>query len=210
MSDLYPIVVLRPAKIDRSGATRYPKEMWTHIQLVAWIDRQRHDLRQVYNHNPAGGFRPKRTAHWMKRLGQKPGLPDLMFYAPLVYDRRQFVGLALELKRENHGRLTNCQKHWAGVLRQQGWLYVVARGLTQALAAIEKVYPRDAPPVILLASERERRDAVMTALQHPSWSKLSNETLALYCGVAETTVRNAKRGHYAAWRDLQSAQSLTS
>lgn len=179
-------------KVD--SKKRYPKETWVHLRVVDHLRNDRaEDLWEFVAHVPNGGYRPIRTAMWMKRMGQKPGLPDLMIYLPCLWKKKRYIGLCLELKRMGYGTLSDRQKEWAARLEQQGWLYVVAYGLTSALSVIEMAYPPDALPVIPLdATLEERKAAVIEALQHPQHRLFSNRQIARQCGLGKSTVHRIR------------------
>lgn len=83
-------------------------------------------------HVPNGGYRSKRTASQMKRLGVKPGVPDLM----LLVRRGGRSGLFIEMKRRKGGTLSPHQKLWIEHLNNEGFLAVVCRGHEEAIAVI--------------------------------------------------------------------------
>lgn len=96
-----------------------PTEDQLHVGVVAW-------LRVVvwegeFFHPPNGGWRAKKTASLLKRMGAKPGVPDLVFWAlprcPLAY---------VELKRED-GRLSDTQETFKATCESNGVPYHVIK-----------------------------------------------------------------------------------
>ena len=96
----------------------------------------------------AGGARTSMgTAVKLKRAGLKKGVPDVLVFTSIPFHRADpevqpgsFVGLAIEMKRTEGGRLSVEQVDWHARLRQYGWLVVVAKGWLEAKAAIEQAY----------------------------------------------------------------------
>lgn len=82
-------------------------------------------------HIPNGEKREPSTAARLKRMGVKPGIPDLFLPVPMQGSH----GLWIELKRMG-GKPTAIQEAWHGALRQQGYAVVVAAGWHNAAAAI--------------------------------------------------------------------------
>ena len=83
---------------------------------------------------PNGGHRHIRTAMKMKAEGVQAGMPDYFLFVP----RRQFHGLAIELKAPKTGRMSEHQKEIRALLEGQGYEFCVAFGWDEARIAIEK------------------------------------------------------------------------
>ena len=83
---------------------------------------------------PNGGHRHIRTAMKMKAEGVQAGMPDYFLFVP----RRQFHGLAIELKAPKTGRMSEHQKGIRALLEDQGYDFHVAFGWDEARTAIEK------------------------------------------------------------------------
>ena len=83
----------------------------------------------VWFHPANGGIRHIATAARMKRLGVRPGVPDL---ALIIAGRPYF----LELKRAKGGRLSNDQRAMHDELRAAGAVVAVANGLDDALEVL--------------------------------------------------------------------------
>jgi hypothetical protein len=67
-----------------------------------------------------------------KRQGLRPGVPDLMLAVP----RGQYSGLFIELKRTSGGVVSDDQLNLGGLLIDQGYQVIVARGFDEAVALI--------------------------------------------------------------------------
>src|SRR5690606_26095742 len=75
--------------------------------LVQWLEL--HKIR--YTHVPNEGKHKVQYRAKQKRLGVKPGVPDiLIFDRPPLYPEN--VGVAIELKRQKGGRVTPEQTAW--------------------------------------------------------------------------------------------------
>lgn len=111
-----------------------PPEDDEQIALFAWIDmnvNQQPELALAF-HVPNGGHRNPHVGAHMKRMGVKPGVPDLL----LPVKRGRWSGLAIELKRTVGGRVSQDQQWWLVQLREQGWRTVVCRGADEAITTI--------------------------------------------------------------------------
>lgn len=74
----------------------------------------------------------------LKRLGMKPGAPDILIFVPTPCGN--FAGLAIELKRRKGGVVSDNQKEWLQGLRNCEWKAVVCKGADEAIQAIEETY----------------------------------------------------------------------
>ena len=83
-------------------------------------------------HIPNEGKRSPAMAAKLKRLGLRPGVPDLF----LPYPAGGFHGLWLEMKTDV-GRPTACQRDWIEYLRSVGYAAYICRGAGEAINAIE-------------------------------------------------------------------------
>ncbi len=109
--------------------TRVPSEEAEHLELAFWLDNR--DL--LWCHCPNGELRHPRTAHRLRAMGVKAGVPDILIFSrPPLYQLAR--GVAIELKRVNVRRPTVAQAAWLAELGTQGWCVQVCSG---AKAAIE-------------------------------------------------------------------------
>lgn len=96
------------------------------VRYLSW-------LKLLYNHSPNEGKRSPQQASYLKSLGMQAGFPDLFIYEPTT----QYHGLAIELKRERGGRVSEAQKHWIDELNKRGYLAVVCKGYDEAQRVID-------------------------------------------------------------------------
>jgi len=111
-----------------------PTESAEQRALFEWAALQTGNypvLRMLY-HIPNGGSRGKAEAGRFKAEGVKPGVPDIC----LPVARGGFHGLYVELKRRQHGQISDEQKAWITALSNQGYVAVVCRGWNEAANVI--------------------------------------------------------------------------
>ena len=126
----------REAELERMDALRpyVPTvEGWTEAEeqeaLMKWANYASHQfpaLKWLY-HCPNGGTRNPAEAVHLKRMGVKPGVPDLFLPFPAC----GFHGLYIEMKSQQ-GRPTACQREWVEYLRSVGYAAVFCHGFEQA------------------------------------------------------------------------------
>ena len=98
------------------------------MKLAAYLDGQK----LLWCHVPNGGHRRKMVAASLKRQGVKPGVPDVLIFAP--------IQAAIELKRKSGGSVSANQREWLDALGNAGWETYIARGADKAIEwLIEKV-----------------------------------------------------------------------
>lgn len=90
-------------------------------------------------HIPNGGKRGKREAEKLKRMGVKPGVPDLC----LPVARGGFHGLYVEMKRLEGGRVSTEQKAWLAALHEAGHCVALCEGHEQAIAVLRDYLAAD-------------------------------------------------------------------
>lgn len=83
-------------------------------------------------HVPNGGSRNVIEATKLKRMGVKKGVPDILIFDQCIHDGLHYTGVAIELKRQNGGRVTQEQNYWHAALDARGWLVRVCKGADQA------------------------------------------------------------------------------
>lgn len=81
---------------------------------------------------PNGGRRGMIEAMRLKRTGVMAGIPDLMI--PMA--RGNWHGLFIEMKKEKGGVVSESQKYWIGVLREQNYKVEVCHGANEAINEI--------------------------------------------------------------------------
>lgn len=97
--------------------------------LIKWASYETHmfpTLKWLY-HCPNGGTRNPAEAVHLKRMGVKPGVPDLFLPFPVG----DFHGLFIEMKSQQ-GRPTACQREWIEYLRSVGYAAYVCHGFEAA------------------------------------------------------------------------------
>lgn len=100
---------------------------WSHLPAV----RAEAGMLAYLFHCPNGGKRDGITAGQMRRLGVKPGVPDLL----LPIERHGYNGLAIEMKTAT-GTTTPDQDRWLATLRENGWEIHVCRSAEESRQAI--------------------------------------------------------------------------
>jgi hypothetical protein len=113
------------------------------FQFLAHIEGQVPAVAFAF-HVPNGEKREKATAARLKAMGVKPGVPDIL----LPVRSRDFVGLALELKRptrrrERDGGVAPAQERWLDHLEAEGWCCVVAWSWEEAARELLRYLGRD-------------------------------------------------------------------
>lgn len=109
-----------------------PNESVEQRALVRWLDMKG----VLFCHVPNGGKRNIGVAKKMKAEGVKPGVPDV-----LVFDRPpkapHHVGVAIELKRQKRGQVSEHQRQWLGWLEHRGWAVRACNGADEAVKWLE-------------------------------------------------------------------------
>jgi hypothetical protein len=111
-----------------------PTESSEQIAVFEWarlMENQYPELKGLA-HIPNGGARDKITGARLKREGVKPGFPDIV----LLVARGQYHGLAVEMKRQQGGSLSQNQKTWLNRLNAQGYKAVACKGATETIKII--------------------------------------------------------------------------
>lgn len=100
------------------------------VRVVHWLTRARVEFCAV----PNGGYALSVQAGMrMKAAGLRAGFPDLLIFdAPP--NRPDCVGVAVEMKRADGGRVTEEQERWHVALAARGWAVKVCAGAAEALA----------------------------------------------------------------------------
>ena len=111
-----------------------PSEGKEQATLMNWVKMQswRWPEAALLFHIPNGGGRSKAEAGRFKAEGVKAGVPDLFLPVP----RGEFHGLFIEMKRIAGGRVSDEQKDWIRMLREQGFRVEVCKGWQAAAEVI--------------------------------------------------------------------------
>lgn len=106
-----------------------------HMRVAKYLDL----TGLLWFHPPNGGFRRKTEAIRFKKMGVKPGVPDILIVCPFDTDERWYPGLAVELKTKS-GVMTKSQKYWRDRLKSEGWKHSVCRSLDDVIGVVEDCY----------------------------------------------------------------------
>jgi len=113
-----------------------------HRACVRWADAQSGALPELdaLFHPPNGGARTAKEGARMKKMGVKPGVPDLCLpiVRPVVWKNGDVIpagGLWIELKSEN-GRLRDSQRVWRDRLLEHDHCWTLCRSLDAFRAAV--------------------------------------------------------------------------
>lgn len=120
----------------QAGTSWQPTEEMEQEAVIEWtvlMEKQFPELALLY-HCPNGGARSKPEAVRFKKIGVKPGVPDL--FLPVA--RGGWHGLFIEMKRQKGGRLSDDQKAWIDALTEQHYMAVRADGAEQACEILYK------------------------------------------------------------------------
>ena len=126
-TEAYKSSVYVPRVTERTEAD----EQIAVLTWAAYMKGKYPCLERLY-HTPNGGYRNQAEAVQLKRLGVKPGVPDLF----LPYPVGEYSGLWLEMKTEK-GKPTACQRDWIEYLRSVGYCAYVCHSAGEAINAIE-------------------------------------------------------------------------
>lgn len=100
-----------------------PLESDEQKAAAEWLDA----LGLCWIHVPNEGKRSKRYGASLKSQGLKPGFPDILIFTPPPnHPDVRFV--AIELKRQKGGRVSDNQRQWLRELRECGGLSQVCNG----------------------------------------------------------------------------------
>jgi len=91
-------------------------------------------------HTPNGGRRDKREAARFRRLGVRPGVPDVLIFERWQDGEEQGFGVAIELKA-GKGRLSPEQFRTLAELDRRGWWAAVAWTLDEVIEICSRVTP---------------------------------------------------------------------
>lgn len=110
-------------------------------EVCQWLDQ----MGLMYCHVPNGAHlagppsQRARAVRKLKAVGMKRGVPDLLIFTPARFSGERVCGVALEMKREKGGRLTEDQEKWLLQLTEHGWVCAVAHGAKHAIEFLETI-----------------------------------------------------------------------
>ena len=126
-----PATLAPPKRRSCSGRPKLEAtEDQEQIALVNWLDRRF----IPFYHVPNGGARHVLEGARFKRMGVRPGVPDIC----IPRARGNYHGLYVELKRKSGGRLSQHQQYWRATLEKEGYKWVLAFGAEQGMKAVEE------------------------------------------------------------------------
>ena len=117
----------RPVIKKKAYSPPVRSEESEQIALCKWLDFTGAN----YCHVPNGGLRSRLEAVRFKRMGVRPGMPDILIFSVPV--GLPCNGVAIELKRRQGGRVTPVQKLMLERLEEDGWITRVCRGSDEAI-----------------------------------------------------------------------------
>ena len=131
--------IIRDPNAKKSSAVYVPRvtertEQDEQIAVLTWayyMTGKWPCLERLY-HTPNGGYRNQAEAVQLKRMGVKPGVPDLH----LPYPAGGYHGIWLEMKTEK-GKVTAVQRDWIEYLRSVGYRAYVCHNTGEAINALE-------------------------------------------------------------------------
>lgn len=129
MREQRQLALLDPDQKRRRVRNKPAPERSTHIAVVDMLWKLARPG-WYWTHLASGELRTEATGRLLKRLGLKPGLPDLM----LINPEGRF--LFLELKRGKGARLNPAQLEFAGMCQERCIPHAVARNFAEAEAQL--------------------------------------------------------------------------
>ena len=129
-------IIAKRRTVGEAGPQWQPTEEQEQAAVFEWIVLMRNQFPELdlCFHIANGGLRSKPEAVRFKKIGVKPGVPDL--FLPVA--RGGWHGLFIEMKRQKGGRLSDEQKAWIDALTAEHYLAVRADGAEQACEILYK------------------------------------------------------------------------
>lgn len=117
-----------------------PTEYQEQAIVCDWLKAHGVAYYAVPNGAFLAGDAVQRATRWrvMARIGCKSGVPDLVIVTPPPADP-QARGVAIEMKRQQGGRLSPEQAQWVLDLAACGWRVCVARGAVGAIEFLQRL-----------------------------------------------------------------------
>ena len=111
------------------AGVKLSSEELEQVMVVEWCDLKKIPVVHV----PNEGKRSAAYAARLKRIGMRPGFPDL--FIPLA--RGRYHGLFIEMKHGS-GRASGAQESWLRLLSREGYAVSISYGFDAAKRVIEK------------------------------------------------------------------------
>ncbi len=121
---------IKKAKIKKAVKAVCPTEEYDQIRLAVWLDKNNIPFYAI----PNGGKRNYFEAVKLKRCGVKAGVPDICVTVP---SKKGHHGLYIELKRVSGGVVSDSQKEWQRILRENGYCCEIAKGFEEAKIVVK-------------------------------------------------------------------------
>lgn len=124
-----------PAKTPkRVVGAKCPTEDIEQGRVVDWLRA----CKILFHSSPNGGKRHIVTAVRLKRLGCSAGFPDLIVLDPPPA-MPGIHAVALEMKRQRGGVISDHQRDWLLALSERGWYTVICAGGDEAIRVLERL-----------------------------------------------------------------------
>ena len=117
--------------LEKFNDMRSDEERKLQIKCVAWFKIRYYKHHELLHHSPNGGSRNIVEATMFKKMGTRPGFPDLFLAVP----KNGYHGLFIELKTGN-GRLNTNQKTMLKRLEQNGYKVSIVRSFEEFVITI--------------------------------------------------------------------------
>lgn len=128
-----------PRRDLRLCADGKPSERQEQVSFANYLDELHELTGLLWNHNPNGGARSPGEGGKLKAEGVKPGVPDNYIYDDVPIYPGQYRGVAIELKREFGGIVSDDQEYWLEELTARGWFCRVCNGEKEAIALVQSL-----------------------------------------------------------------------
>ena len=107
------------------------------IALVKLLDAAGLCFFHVPNSSGRGGIAAARYGHHLKRMGRKPGVPDVIILNPPPLFKGK-VGTTIEMKRVG-GIVSDAQMAWMDDFDRLGWITLVTYGCGDAVEELREL-----------------------------------------------------------------------
>ena len=132
--------ILSGRKLDSMPDCQCTKKVYKHpeedmqIECVKWFDHAFPCYSFLLFHPANGGSRNSIEAAKLKKMGVRPGIPDLILLLP----RKGYSFLSIELKARKQGRQSESQKIIEELIhKKSGGLYILCRSFDEFRRIIE-------------------------------------------------------------------------
>ena len=127
-------IIAKRRTVEKAGIGWQPTEEQEQAAVFEWVTLMRNQYPELdlLFHIPNGGLRSKPEAVRFKKIGVKPGVPDL--FLPVA--RGGWHGLFVEMKRQKGGRISEDQAAWINALEAEHYCAVVCAGAEEACDTI--------------------------------------------------------------------------